>query len=110
MILEIRGAHAGVLSEPAFRCPDGFVGLEKSEMEVTDRFEVDGDSLMDFEKRIESGCRPFDFAGIPRATSDSLMNVNNVIHYTWIQGRMNKSKRVLLRAVTTRSTRPRKYR
>ena len=99
-----------IRSEFALNCPDGFVSWENSEFEITNKFEGKGDSLIDFEKRTESGCRPFDFTGVPRATVDSLIVAHSVVHYTWVQGRMNLSKGVLLWADSTHSTNSRKYR
>lgn len=102
--------HEEIRSEFALNCPDGFIGWENSEFEVTGKFEGNGDSLIDFEKRTESGCRPFDFTGVPRAAVDSLIVAHSVVHYTWVQGRMNLSKGVLLWADSTHSTNSRKYR
>ena len=99
-----------IRSEFALNCPDGFVSWENSEFEITNKFEGNGDSLIDFEKRTESGCRPFDFTGVPRAAVDSLIVAQGVVQYTWIQGRMNLSKGELLWADSTHSARPRKYR
>ena len=110
LVLEIHREREAFQREFTAQCPDGFIGWENSEIEITSRFEESGDSLMAFEKRIESGCRPFDFTGIPRATVDSLLGVHSVIHYTWIQGLMNLSEGILLRADTTHSTKPHKYR
>lgn len=110
LFLEIHRERENVLRESVVKCPDGFVTWENTEFEITDKSEDDGDSLIYFEKRVESGCRPFDFTGIPRATVDSLLNVHSVIHYTWIDGLMNQSKGVLLSADTMLSTKPHKYR
>lgn len=110
VILEVSRNREGHLKEFVIKCPDGFIAWENTEFEITGKFEALGDSLVDFEKRIESGCRPFDFTGIPRATVDSLLGVHNVIHYTWIQGLVNLSEDVLVKADTTHSTRPHKYR
>ena len=92
------------------QCPEGFFRWENSTFEITNRFEVHGDSLIEFEKRTESGCRPFDFTNVPRATVDSLLNVHSVIHYTWIEGMMNLSDGLLIKADTTTETKPHKYR
>ena len=110
LFLEIHRERENVLRESIVKCPDGFITWENAEFEITGKFEVEGDSLIDFEKRIESGCRPFDFTGIPRATVDSLLNGHSVIHYTWIQGLMNLSDGTLLKADTTHSTKFHKYR
>ena len=110
LVLEIHRMRENVLREFAVKCPDGFISWENIVFEIRGKFEVDGDSLIDFEKRIESGCRPFDFTGIPRATVDSMLAAQNVIHYTWVQGVMNRSKGTVLRADTTYSTKPYKYR
>lgn len=110
LVLEIHRERETLKREFTAQCPDGFIGWENSEIEITSRFEESGDSLMAFEKRIESGCRPFDFTGIPRATVDSLLSVHSVIHYTWIQGLVNLSEGTLLRADTTHSTKLHKYR
>ena len=110
LVLEIHREREAFQREFTAQCPDGFIGWENSEIEITSRFEESGDSLMAFEKRIESGCRPFDFTGIPRATVDGLLRVHSVIHYTWIQGLVNLSEGTLLRADTTHSTKLHKYR
>ena len=110
MVLELCMDREVAPVEYASRCPDGFIGWENSEFEVTGKFEGNGDSLIDFEKRTESGCRPFDFTGVPRAAVDSLIVAQGVVQYTWIQGRMNLSKGELLWADSTHSARPRKYR
>ena len=110
LVLEICREREAASAEYASRCPDGFIAWENTEFEITNKFEEHGDSLIDFEKRIESGCRPFDFTGIPRATVDSLLDVHSVIHYTWVQGVMNRSKGTLLKTDTTHSTKPHKYR
>lgn len=110
LFLQIHRGREYVLREFVVKCPDGFITWENTEFEITGKFEAEGDSLIDFEKRIESGCRPFDFTGIPRATVNSLLNVHNVIHYTWIQGLMNLSDGTLLKADTTHSTKFHKYR
>ena len=110
VILEVRRDREDSLRGFEIKCPEGFIAWENTEFEITDKFEALGDSLVDFEKRIESGCRPFDFTGIPRATVDSLLSVHSVIHYTWIQGLVNLSEGTLLRADTTHSTKLHKYR
>ena len=110
LVLEIHREREVSSTEYTSRCPDGFITWENTEFEITNKFEKNGDSLVDFEKRIESGCRPFDFTGIPRATVDSMLAAQNVIHYTWVQGVMNRSKGTVLRADTTHSTKPYKYR
>lgn len=110
LVLEICREREAASPEYTSRCPDGFITWENTEFEITNKFEENGDSLVDFEKRIESGCRPFDFTGIPRATVDSMLAAQNVIHYTWVQGVMNRSKGTVLRADTTHSTKPYKYR
>lgn len=110
LVLEICRERESASAEYTSRCPDGFITWENTEFEITNKFEENGDSLVDFEKRIESGCRPFDFTGIPRATVDSMLAAQNVIHYTWVQGVMNRSKGTVLRADTTHSTKPYKYR
>lgn len=109
-ILEVHRAREEVYREYTSRCPDGFIGWENSEFEITNRFEKNGDSLIDFEKRINFGCRPFDFTGVPRAAVDSLIVAHNVIHYIWIQGQINLSKGALLKADTTRTTKIHKFR
>lgn len=109
-VLEIRRNREETLREFSSLCPDGFIGWENSEFEITNKFEKNGDSLIDFEKRIHHGCRPFDFTGVPRAVVDSLIASHNVIHYTWIQGQINQSRGVLLKADTVRSTTSHKYR
>lgn len=109
-VLEIHRERETLKREFTAQCPDGFIAWENTEFEITNKFEENGDSLIEFEKRIESGCRPFDFTGIPRATVDSLLGVHSVIHYTWIQGLVNLSEDVLVKADTTHSTRPHKYR
>ena len=110
LFLQIHRGREYVLREFVVKCPDGFITWENTEFEITGKFEAEGDSLIDFEKRIESGCRPFDFTRIPRATVNSLLNVHSVIHYTWIQGQMNLSDGTLLKADTTHSTKFHKYR
>lgn len=110
LVLEICREREATSAEYTSHCPDGFIAWENTEFEITNKFEKNGDSLIDFEKRIESGCRPFDFTGIPRATVDSLLYVNSVIHYTWVQGVMNRSKGTLLKTDTTHSTKAHKYR
>ena len=110
LFLQIHRGREYVLREFVVKCPDGFITWENTEFEITGKFEAEGDSLIDFEKRIESGCRPFDFTGIPRATVNSLLNVHSVIHYTWIQGQMNLSEGILIKADSTHSTKPHKYR
>lgn len=110
LFLQIHRGREYVLREFVVKCPDGFITWENTEFEITGKFEAEGDSLIDFEKRIESGCRPFDFTGTPRATVNSLLNVHSVIHYTWIQGLMNLSDGTLLKADTTHSTKFHKYR
>lgn len=110
VILEVRRYREDSLRGFEIKCPEGFIAWENTEFEITGKYEALGDSLIDFEKRIESGCRPFDFTGIPRATVDSLLGVHSVIHYTWIQGLVNLSEEVLVKADTTHSTRPHKYR
>lgn len=110
LVFEIHRESEIISTEYTSRCPDGFIAWENTEFEITNKFEEYGDSLIDFEKRIESGCRPFDFTGVPRATVDSLLDVHSVIHYTWVQGVINRSKETLLKADTTHSTKPHKYR
>lgn len=110
VILEVRRGCEDSLSGFEIKCPDGFIAWENTEFEITGKYEALGDSLADFEKRIESGCRPFDFTGIPRATVDSLLSAHSVVQYTWVQGVMNRSKGILLKADTTHSTKPHKYR
>lgn len=110
LVLEICRERKAAAAEYASRCPDGFITWENIEFEITNKFEENGDSLIDFEKRIESGCRPFDFTGIPRATVDSLLSAHSVIHYTWIQGLVNLSEGILIKADTTHSTKSHKYR
>lgn len=110
VILEVRRDREGHLKEFVIKCPDGFIAWENSEFEITNRFEAHGDSLIEFEKRIESGCRPFDFTGIPRATVDSMLAAHSVVQYTWVQGLVNLSEGVLVKADTTISTKPHKYR
>ena len=110
VILEVRRDCEDTLRGFEIKCPEGFIAWENTEFEITGKFEALGDSLVDFEKRIESGCRPFDFTNVPRATVDSLLNIHSVIHYTWIQGLVNLSDEVLIKADTTHSTRPHKYR
>jgi hypothetical protein len=107
---EIRRDREETLREFSFLCPDGFINWENTEFEITNRFEMHGDSLIDFEKRIRYGCRPFDFTGVSREAVDSLIAAHNVIHYIWIQGQINQSKGVLLKADTTCSTKIHKYR
>ena len=110
VIIEDRRGCEDSLSGFEIKCPDGFIAWENTEFEITGKYEALGDSLVDFEKRIESGCRPFDFTNVPRATVDSLLNIHSVIHYTWIQGQMNLSEEFLVKADTTISTKPHKYR
>lgn len=110
VIIEVRRGCEDSLSGFEIKCPDGFIAWENTEFEITGKYEALGDSLVDFEKRIESGCRPFDFTNVPRATVDSLLNIHSVIHYTWIQGQMNLSEEFLVKADTTISTKPHKYR
>jgi hypothetical protein len=110
LIIEINKERENFLREYTSKCPDGFTSWENTEFETTDKFERKGDTLLYFEKRIESGCRPFDFSRVPRATVDSLIRVHNVIHYTWIDGLVNLSEGILLNADTTRSEKPHKYR
>lgn len=109
-VLEIRCDREENLREFSFHCPDGFISWENTEFEITNRFEMHGDSLIDFEKRIHHGCRPFDFTGVSRAVVDSLIAARNVIHYTWIQGQINQGNGVLLKADTINSTKFHKYR
>lgn len=110
VILEVRRDREDALRELSSRCPEGFIAWENTEFEITGKYEALGDSLADFEKRIESGCRPFDFTNVPRATVDSLLDAHSVIHYTWIQGLVNLSEEFLVKADTTSSTKPHKYR
>lgn len=110
VILEVRRDREDALRELSSRCPEGFIAWENTEFEITGKYEALGDSLADFEKRIESGCRPFDFTNVPRVTVDSLLDAHSVIHYTWIQGLVNLSEGILIKADTTHSTRPHKYR
>ena len=110
VILEVRRDREDSLRGFEIKCPEGFIAWENTEFEITGKFEALGDSLVDFEKRIESGCRPFDFTNVPRATVDSMLAAQNVIHYTWVQGVMNRSKGTVLRADTTHSTKSHKYR
>lgn len=110
IILEVSRNREDALRGFEIKCPDGFIAWENTEFEITNRFEAHGDSLIEFEKRIESGCRPFDFTNVPRATVDSLLNIHSVIHYTWIQGQMNLSEGILIKADSTHSTKPHKYR
>lgn len=110
VILEVSRNREGHLKEFVIKCPDGFIAWENSEFEITNRFEAHGDSLADFEKRIETGCRPFDFTNVPRAIVDSLLDAHSVVRYTWIQGQMNLSEEFLVKADTTSSTKPHKYR
>jgi hypothetical protein len=110
VILEVRRDRKDDLRGFEIKCPDGFIAWENSEFEITNRFEAHGDSLIEFEKRIESGCRPFDFTNVPRTTVDSLLNAHSIIHYAWIQGLVNLSEEVLVKADTTHSTRHHKYR
>ena len=110
LVLEICREREAAAAEYASRCPDGFITWENIEFEITNKFEANGDSLIDFEKRIESGCRPFDFTNVPRATVDSLLDAHSVIHYTWIQGLVNFSEGILIKADTTHSTKSHKYR
>lgn len=110
LVLEIHREREVSSTEYISRCPDGFITWENTEFEITNKFEENGDSLVDFEKRIESGCRPFDFTNVPRATVDSLLDAHSVIHYTWIQGLVNFSEGILIKADTTHSTKSHKYR
>lgn len=110
LVLEICREREAASAEYTSRCPDGFITWENTEFEITNKFEENGDSLVDFEKRIESGCRPFDFTDVPRVTVDSLLDAHSVIHYTWIQGLVNLSEGILIKADTTHSTKPHKYR
>lgn len=110
VILEVSRNREGHLKDFVIKCPEGFIAWENTEFEITNRFEAHGDSLIEFEKRIESGCCPFDFTNVPRATVDSLLNIHSVIHYTWIQGQMNLSEGILIKADSTHSTKPHKYR
>ena len=110
VVLEINRDREATLREYTSKCPDGFTSWENTEFETTDKFERKGDTLLYFEKRIESGCRPFDFSRVPRAIVDSLIRVHNVIHYAWIDGLVNLSEGILLHADTTRSEKPHKYR
>lgn len=110
VILEVSRNREDALRGFEIKCPDGFIAWENTEFEITNRFEAHGDSLIEFEKRIESGCCPFDFTNVPRATVDSLLNIHSVIHYTWIQGQMNLSEGILIKADSTHSTKPHKYR
>jgi hypothetical protein len=110
VILEVRRDREDALKGFEIKCPDGFIAWENSKFEITNRFEAHGDSLIEFEKRIESGCRPFDFTNVPHSTVDSLLNIHSVIHYTWIQGQMNLSEEFLVKADTTSSTKHHKYR
>lgn len=110
LVLEICREREAASAEYTSRCPDGFITWENTEFEITNKFEENGDSLVDFEKRIESGCRPFDFTNVPRVTVDSLLDAHSVIHYTWIQGLVNLSEGILIKADTTHSTKPHKYR
>ena len=109
-ILEIRREREKILSEYVSRCPEGFIGWENSEFEITNRSEINGDSLIDFEKRINFGCRPCDFTEVPRAVVDSLIAAHNVVHYTWIQGQINLNKGTLQKTDTTRATKIHKFR
>lgn len=110
VILEVRRDREDSLRGFEIKCPEGFIAWENTEFEITGKFEALGDSLVDFEKRIESGCRPFDFTNVPRATVDSLLDAHSVIHYTWIQGLVNFSEGILTKADTTHSTKSHKYR
>lgn len=110
VILEVRRDREGHLKEFVIKCPEGFIAWENTEFEITGKYKALGDSLADFEKRIESGCRPFDFTNVPRTTVDSLLDAHSVIYYTWIQGLVNLSEGVLVKADTTISTKPHKYR
>lgn len=110
VVLEINRDREATLREYTSKCPDGFTSWENTEFETTDKFERKGDTLLYFEKRIESGCRPFDFSRVPRAIVDSLIRVHNVIHYTWIDGLVNLSEGILLHADTMHSEKPHKYR
>lgn len=110
VIFEVRRDREDSLRGFEIKCPEGFIAWENTEFEITGKFEALGDSLVDFEKRIESGCRPFDFTNVPRATVDSLLDAHSVIHYTWIQGLVNFSEGILIKADTTHSTKPHKYR
>lgn len=110
VILELHRDREDTLKGFEIKCPEGFIAWENTEFEITGKSEALGDSLADFEKRIESGCRPFDFTGVPRATVDSLLDARSVIHYTWIQGLVNLSEGVLVKADTTTEIKPHKYR
>lgn len=110
VILEVRRDREDSLRGFEIKCPEGFIAWENTEFEITGKFEALGDSLVDFEKRIESECRPFDFTNVPRATVDSLLDAHSVIHYTWIQGLVNFSEGILIKADTTHSTKSHKYR
>ena len=110
VILEVRRDREDSLRGFEIKCPEGFIAWENSEFEIMNRFEAHGDSLIEFEKRIESGCRPFDFTKVPRTTVDSLLNAHSIIHYAWIQGLVNLSEEVLVKADTTTETKPHKYR
>lgn len=110
VILEVSRNREGHLKEFVIKCPDGFIAWENTEFEITGKYEALGDSLADFEKRIESGCRPFDFTNVPRTIVDSLLDAHSVVRYTWVQGLVNLSEGVLVKADTTISTKPHKYR
>lgn len=110
VILEVRRDREDALRELSSHCPEGFIAWENTEFEITGKYEAHGDSLIDFEKRTESGCRPFDFTNVPRAIVDSLLDAHSVIHYTWIEGMMNLSDGLLIKADTTTETKPHKYR
>jgi len=110
VILEVRRDREDALRGFEIKCPDGFIAWENSEFEITNRFEAHGDSLIEFEKRIESGCRPFDFTNVPRTTVDSLLDAHSVVRYTWVQGLVNLSEGFLIKADTTHSTKSHKYR
>ena len=110
VILEVRRDREDSLRGFEIKCPEGFIAWENTEFEITGKYEALGDPLADFEKRIESGCRPFDFTNVPRATVDSLLDAHSVIHYTWIQGLVNFSEGILINADTTHSTKSHKYR
>ncbi len=110
VILEVRRDREDALREFVIKCPEGFIAWENTEFEITNRFEALGDSLIDFEKRIESGCRPFDFTNVPCAIVDSLLDAHSVVRYTWVQGLVNLSEGILVNADTTHSTKPHKYR
>lgn len=110
VILEVSRDREDALREFVIKCPEGFIAWENTEFEITNKFEAHGDSLIEFEKRIESGCRPFDFTNVPRAIVDSLLDAHSVVRYTWVQGLVNLSEGILIKADTTHSTKSHKYR